>query len=344
MKIVDVSGYGNSGKTAISEYLLASRQIRGFAPSVEFELFRINFGLYDLYDAAVENWNPMRFTYRLKRFERVIKRISGIVKMGNPFSYLLYSGHSYNKTIGPHFSAASFEFIDALKLHSVNYLNPFCNLYNSNLELFYNKSNYIISGKIPEVEVFMVFREKFIELLNQYIESIFLPILNEQQHTIALNNAFEPYNALGCLKFIRNAKSIVVKRDPRDIYANVQLFNSSKIFVPKFELYKEADFIKKKVSNTNDIEKFCLRYRTLMENSYFESDRIMVINFEDFILKHNEYSEIINTYLDLNPDLFEKREFDTLKSSKNIGLWKHLGNDPGLQIITDQLSQYCYTG
>ena len=96
-KIVDVSGYGHSGKTAISEYLKDYEDVFTFPSHVEFELFRVQGGLLDLYLSIYDSWNLIRSRVRIIEFKKLIYRI-GIVQNKYKLTTLWNaSGHGYNQ-------------------------------------------------------------------------------------------------------------------------------------------------------------------------------------------------------------------------------------------------------
>ena len=81
-KIIDVSGFGHSGKSAVSEFLTDHEGFYSFPMNVEFELFRVRGGLVDLYYSLYHNWNLIRTKESLVAFEKLVNRI-GVI----PVSY-----------------------------------------------------------------------------------------------------------------------------------------------------------------------------------------------------------------------------------------------------------------
>ena len=144
------------------------------------------------------------------------------------------------------------------------------------------------------------------------------------------------------LKLLTNSYSIVVDRDPRDIYAS--LLNKKIGYTPEFEKDSSIIVLKEKMLAMENIDEFILRYRTLKENVlYQEHPRLLRIRFEDFILNHKEVKDQIYKFLG-NENFIKKNtvKFNPEDSSKNIGIWKDYRDLPEIKKIESELSEYCY--
>ena len=133
---------------------------------------------------------------------------------------------------------------------------------------------------------------------------------DEYTHLI-LNNAFEPFYPESSLNFFSRSKSIIIDRDPRDVYISAKL--SSKINGVN-------------VSNMvlgNSTDDFIKRFAMFHQNLNITNPFILRINFENFILSHEKSLIQIKDFLNCNfiPSSI-KSTFDLKRSSKNIYLWK----------------------
>ena len=86
MKIIDVSGFGHSGKTAVSDLLREVNGVGAHDHSFEFGLIRYADGILDLQSNLVDNWSPIRSDRAIKRFRELCQKLaSGYSKHLNPF-------------------------------------------------------------------------------------------------------------------------------------------------------------------------------------------------------------------------------------------------------------------
>ena len=111
-KIIDVSGFGHSGKSAVSEFLTDHEGFYSFPMNVEFELFRVRGGLVDLYYSLYHNWNLIRTKESLVAFEKLVNRIGVIQSYKSISSLWISSGHGYNQFFNDLFISISKEYIN----------------------------------------------------------------------------------------------------------------------------------------------------------------------------------------------------------------------------------------
>tara|TARA_B110000503_G_scaffold66306_1_gene103954 strand:- start:1735 stop:2772 length:1038 start_codon:yes stop_codon:yes gene_type:complete len=341
-KIIDVSGYGHSGKSSISEFLSDHEDFFSFPVNVEFELFRVSGGILDLYYSIYENWNLIRANKSIIDFQKLIYRIGIIQNKKSPMTFWKSSGHGYNQFFNNQFINISERYINDLVVFKQNTFWPYKRLYLSKFDLFAVKLKSKLFKNISTSNVLYTNRNNFINKTSKYIHFLFDNIQDKLSSNIILNNAFDPYNPNVCLKIIENSFSIVVERDPRDIYAS--LIDSKIRYIPEFEKDNIFKDLKKKILSIEKVDDFILRYRTLKENVlYQEHPRLLRIRFEDFILNHNEVKDQIYKFLG-NDNFIKKNivKFNPEDSSENIGIWKDYRDLPEIKKIESELSEYCY--
>ena len=141
---------------------------------------------------------------------------------------------------------------------------------------------------------------------------------------------------------LENSYSIIVDRDPRDIFAS--LISSQNIFLPDFEKKAHIDEIKKKMIGFDDINKFITRIK-IQKSNIINQDTSMVlrIRYEDFILDHDKISKKIKEHIGLNNlKMNQNIVFNPDNSKKNIGIWKKYRDMPEIKLIEKELAEYCY--
>ncbi|MDC1416922.1 sulfotransferase [Flavobacteriaceae bacterium] len=341
-KFIDVSGYGHSGKSAVSEFLKDFDDVFSLPTQVEFELFRVPGGLLDLYFSIYYNWNLIRSSKSLTNFRKLILRIGTVQNKLKPWTLWNASGHGYEQFFNNKFIETSEDYIDSLIVFKQKSYWPYDNLNNSKWSLLKNKVINKLKNKVLTSDIYFTDKNQFLEKTSNYIHNLFNEVGNTDNSHIVLNNAFEPFNPSIALSMLENSCSIIVDRDPRDIYAS--MINSNEVFVPKFEKYKNLNDEKKKMISFNDINQFIERFRTLKNNVYNEDNsKVLRIKYEDFILKHDETSRLIFNHIGLTNFSKNKNSlFNVHDSKKNIGLWKKYRDLPEIIQIETQLANYCY--
>jgi hypothetical protein len=341
-KIVDVSGYGHSGKTAISDFLKDYDSVFSFPSHVEFELFRVQGGLVDLYLSIYFGWNLIRSRFRIYEFKKLISRIGTVQDKFKPMSLWNASGHGYNQYFNNNFISISEEFVNELTKINQDSFWPYDILSDGKFKLVFDKVWKKFSKNLPLKEIYYTDRNEFLNLTSNYVHKLFGEVGNPNHTHVVLNNTFEPYNPSISLDMVENSFSIIVDRDPRDIFSS--LINSNDVFVPSFEKYKNAEELKKRMVGFDNIDQFIARFKILKNNVIKEQNsKVLRIRYEDFILNHEETVKIINSHIGLNNlSKTENRSFNIEDSKKNVGIWKQYRELPEIMQIEKELAEYCY--
>ena len=341
-KIIDISGYGHSGKTAISEFLQDFSNVFSFPNNVEFELFRTQGGLVDLYLSIYFSWNLIRSRVRLNEFKILVKRIGTISNKFKPWTLWTSSGNNYNRYFNNKFIKISEDFIeDLIEIRQKAYW-PYDSLTDSKFNVFLTKLKSKLLNKLILNEVYYSDRNSFLKHTSKYIHRLINELGTLKQTHILLNNSFDPYNPAICLEMVENSCSIIVDRDPRDIFAS--MIDSNDIFVPHFEKYKSNREIKIRMIGFDDIDLFIKRYRILKDNVVDSSNKnILRISYEEFILNHDVTAQKIMNHIGLrNFNKNKNIKFNINDSMKNVGIWKKYKNLDEIVKIEKELKEYCY--
>jgi hypothetical protein len=341
-KFVDISGYGHSGKTAVSDFLRQYSCVFSYPNNIEFELFRVPGGLLDLYYAIYESWNLIRSRVRIKEFRELVKRIGTVPSYRQPATHLNASGHCYDLLFNHRFIELSEAFIEKLISGRQESFWPYDNLRINPVHLAWNKLKYKATKKLVTTEIYYSSRQSFLPLVTAYIQELFDQVAGEEHSHVMLSNAFEPFNPGPCLDMAGDALCIVVDRDPRDIYAS--LLDSTKKFVPEFERKRNIEKIKQLMTGFGDVHQYISRFKTLKENIVPKDDpRVLRIRYEDFINRHEEEVSRIMSFTGIPADSRSTASFFNLDDSKkNVGLWKNYRDLPEIQLIERELPAFCY--
>ena len=130
------------------------------------------------------------------------------------------------------------------------------------------------------------------------------------------------------IHYIPNLKTIVVYRDPRDVYA--------------YSIKKNIAWIPH-----SNVEEFICWYQINKQKLDLHSPNNLVLRFEDVVFNYENESNRIIDYLGLTHKE-HKNQFgclDPQESAKNIGIWKTLADyHQDMDKISAALSECCYNG
>ena len=351
MKIIDISGFGHSGKTAVSDLLREIKDIHAHHHSFEFGLLRLPDGILDLEKALCLDWSPSRSDRMIKRFRKLCQMLSD----------------GYGKTLNGSFWEESENYLDSLIEGRLFVDGWFDGLYDPPqanvrkeilkklglLKIATDLRNLLSRPKqssSEKTEVFLTTAEDFLQKTKAYLDKIFCPESQMNKTAILTNNMMEPFSPSRSIKFFDDAYSVIVERDPRDIYASVLRYEQS--FVPEFELQNEnfspeyLKNLKQDMLGMNDVDSFILRQKIYNRevDSESDTDRVIRINYEDLVLNYD--STVSNLFKRLKIDdtlhLMKKKFFDPEKSSQNVGIWRELSDSDEIKRIERDLPGALY--
>lgn len=350
MKIIDISGFGHSGKTAVTDLLREVEDLNVHHSSFEFNLLRLPDGLIDLKRNIVDNWSPSKSDFAIKRFKRFCDALN----------------ENYSEQLQVNFSKHSNEFIYSIIRDKLN-IDWYDSLYNSNKptlkSLIINilkkigllnyiskiKSKYFKKNNANKDIVYLVEQKNFLKKVNDYLE-IILTSDKKSNITVVTNNTFEPFNPSESMSFFDNAYCVIVDRDPRDIYLSAIITEG--IYIPEFERNNPSFSLeymlelKKDMLGTNNIDTFIWRQKQIRENLKLNKDneKVIRINYEDLIYNYEKTVSYLFKILDIDPLKHKNKlqHFNPENSKKNVGLWQ---KNKGLKEITKietELKEYLY--
>ena len=191
----------------------------------------------------------------------------------------------------------------------------------------------------PEVELIIASGDGFYEKTQNYLERILsIPVTDEDVHTIVMLNAFEPYNPWRPIRYFKDAKCIIVDRDPRDIY--VTSLTYSKGFNDYPDVYS-------KISGAFNVECFIERSAVRREKTNVAQDpigKVLRLRFEELVTKYERVLPRIYEFLGESEKTHTKKMqfFDPSISIKNVGIWKDYPHQDEIEKIYRALREYCY--
>jgi len=336
-KAILISGYAWSGSSAVIDLLKEFKNYSHFEP--EFRLITDPGGLLDLEHALITSKSYTTINYVLKRFKFLTKIYArnfhwwGNFKIYKAFQKI---GFNYNKYMDLNFEQLSNSYID--DLIDLKYRGGFLTSYYdlNHLSFFLLKVRFFImrllNKKRPKSEKIYfsnIDKDSFIAKTREYTDKIIESIgsHNHSQH-IVFDQAVQPSNAILGMQYFSNPKTIIIDRDPRDIYVqshNLKYYSS----IP--------------MDNVDHFIKWYKLTRLASKRSLKSKD-VLKIQFEDLILHYDETIKIICDFLGeekfIHVDM--KKHLIPENSKKNIGLWKNFENKKIIKKIYDELREYCW--
>lgn len=330
--IVDLSGYSFTGKSAVYDLLLEFEGVASFGKEFEFDLIRMPGGILDLDSALTQNWSPVRSSESIRRFQDIVANLSGNESL---LSRLTTLGTHYDAKFAQ-FQKCSMAYISELTQASWESSWPFAYYGSSSGFLFLKKLVGKLSGKDSfRAHVFLSRMDEndFVEITKSYMESLFSKGITNECSLLVLNNAFEPFYPEQGMRYFHNAKSIVVDRDPRDVYLSaLRQGKVGKINVGEAVLGKSVD-------------DFIVRYQTYRSPTAKTSSVVLRVNFESLVKDYDATTEKIVRFLDIEEleHIDKGKIFNPELSKKRVGQW-HEASKVEIKAISEienQLSEYC---
>jgi hypothetical protein len=333
IEFIDVSGYLMSGKSAVSNLLQEVRGVGSPDKEEDFELIRIQGGIADLEEALVRRWSIVRSDAAIRRFMRVIKFL-GASPVG--FERIWRSGAGYNN-LYPNFSSESTLLIEKLVKSSFTIEWPFPIMDGSvsSVDLFFEKiQRKLLKSHVlwPHVDFYWSDGESFYEAIRSFLDNIFYSRYGSDVKKIVINNALEPYCPQDYFNYFHKIKSIVVERDPRDIY--IAAINYSK------SASKDRDVFAG-ITSANNLNHFIERMKIQRKKiSQEPHPDVLRISFEDLVLNYEATKCLIFNFIGLYDSDHVKRYqfFNPIKSSKSCNMWLRYEDQEAMKKIAEELS------
>lgn len=311
--IIAVQGFGNSGSSAVLDFLREMRNIQVFGDvekiasvaeddeySYEVTFPHLSGGLFDI-EKYIDSSNIFHNDSVINRFVSIME-------------------HSLMYRNSPEVRPAVFKFLTQI----TNFMLP--NLeqkyYNAALSPITEKGSTIFTMKHFDRESYRTLCRHF---LNELFNAFNLP--KETEH-IALDQFFcdLEFDMERYLEYLPNIKVIVVYRDPRDIYA--------------FSKMRNVEWIPH-----TDVETFVEWIRLSTEKFNLHSHEYLPVRYEDFVLDYEKEKNRVTDFLGINSEnhVHKRKAFDPDVSKRLVGLWKqHPEDNEKYKFIYDNLKEYCY--
>ena len=324
--IVGSCGFGNTGSSVLTDLLREYDDVQVY-DDFEFVLpYRVD-GLQDLEYHLVKQYSKCASgDFAIKRFLESAKCYK------TPFINKPCNGRKFYKI--------SREYID--KIEQLNYYGIETadmltgNVIRNIFAFFSKKIGMKYLEKILHKRLFLwparkihfsIKPERFYEETRKYINNIFIAMGANLDKPICLDQPFEGNNPEQSMKFFDDPYAVIIDRDPRDLYLE----------------YKYITHVDAKFFPHSTVEEFILYYRKLRQDKICENNRVIRINFEEFIYEYEKTIRKLEDFLKISKHNNKKAFFIPERSAANTQLiFKHPEDKQDIEKIEKELSDFLF--
>lgn len=328
--IINITGNGYCGSSAVTDYLRGFEHIAFQQQDLEFTLLYDVDGVKDLQYHIAQC--PMRFfksDAAIKRFKRYIRAICS-------------RNSNWRKLYGDMLIALSEEYTQALTQLTWNGWWHYDVLNTKGMKKLYHfsllprvnallrKMNRQTIQILPKEKMYLSQLDEkiFTEKTQVYLQKV-LAVLNPEEKEFLLLDQALPANDQARYKafFPYPTKTIAVRRDPRDVYLIVKTIHKGDSWIPY-----------------NDVEDFIRYYSIIYRDFATEaSEDYLPVCFEDMIYDYPGTARKICNFLGIDSADCKNSQFDPAVSINNVQLFrkdKRFAQD--IKRIEEALPQWLY--
>ena len=336
-RYLDLSGYAFTGKHAVIDLM---REFRGYSVAhfqFEFNLLRIQGGIRDLETALVDDWSPIRSDAAVRRFRLLVRRLAAKNSWRSPRSWFEAVGWNYEDFFKGQFASSTRSYIESLIDATWQTEWPYPAAEMGAGELFFRKLKQKL--RVPsafDIDYFLATPDDFLERTRDYLATLMAAFAEPGDHTVVMHNSMEPFSPSRALRYFHDARSIIVDRDPRDVYV------AQNRYVPPGSNAKPGPY--PPVAATPEI--FCRRFRLMRRLAARSADtpgRVLRLQYENLVQCYEATLPQIMAFLGERPaaHTHARQYFQPEKSARNIGLWRTYSDQAAIALIRSELAEYC---
>lgn len=339
--IVSVSGYGATGSSAVIDLLKGLKDI-DVLDDFEFQLHYFPDAISDLDYKLNESCS------RFYDSDLAIKRFLDLCKRLDKWYYPAYSGHlhemaeeyinelnpvtwdgywAYDRLMTPE---EHIQQVDKENLQ-IDRINARVHLANRvfrklHLPLFDDKKPH--KNYYTERKMYMCIKpQNFIKATQKFTDSLIMQASHKDACIIAINQLLPPQNPERFYKyFSEEVKSIVVTRDPRDLWMHYHILHRSQH------------------SPRKNIDEYIRWYKENMKKeANVISNNVLRISFEEIIYNYDRSKALIFDFIGAKDRVQSQKFFNPSRSAVNTKLFiKHPGYEDDILKIENELAEYLF--
>lgn len=331
MRIISCSSYYGTGSSAVTDYITEFDTVKSLG-EYEIRILHDTDGIADLQYHLVENHNRHNSGHAIKRFKKLVD---------------FYAGNRFFKRYEPFFNnrwkEISYQYIDSLVDFTfrgwwqydlldrgVTYYY-YKLLINKLYKLTIGRNNETVLNVLPNEITYCSHptKEEFVEKTKRYLKELMEAANPEGAPFLMVDQLLPSSEIWRFLPYFEDIRTVVVERDPRDLYI------------------LEKYIWKGNVIPTDNVETFCKWYRYTRahrKTEAYDSERVMLIRFEDLIYHYEETTAELRQWLGLKEEdhTHKFQKLNPAKSMKNTRLWTKYDIGEDLKVIETELAEYLY--
>lgn len=333
MRIISCASYHGTGSSAITDFFTEFDNCYSLT-KYEFRFVQDPNGISDLEFNLVENHHRLNSGRALKMYKKFVDFASGnnFMKKYEPFFQYRWKEISYDyiKKL-TQFTYPGYWHQDVIDKGKNFYIRK--RLTNKILQkTIWRGIEDKNLNEMPNEISYATIRdsELFLKHTREYIDKLFKIANKDNKDNIMVDQIVPPTNLDRYIRYFNDIKVFVVDRDPRDLY-----------MLSKYVW-------KGKVIPTEDLDIFCKWYlytREHRKKEKYNSEKVMLIQFEDLIYKYNETTSKMIEWLgmDVGNHVRPFSKFNPEISIKNTRVWERIpGHEREIEYIETQLKEYLY--
>ncbi len=311
-------GSGNSGSSAIRDYLTGRGDVEDPLDGQEFALIQTKGGLSDLHRALTTEYFPANATYALIEFRKLARRLGRTSKKWRIPPTL---GYGFSQRI-PGYSETISDFIEDITETTWKKYTLLDKLRFSTIDwLFYKLGLISKTNNISYKKPLPVTADEFMESVELLFNRLFYNNsgynFSNDSHLV-FDQAGSFWSPVSSTRYFGNPRRvIVVSRHPRDIYA--QFLRDRK--TPG---KTAAEFAQTQKAHLNAID-----------TGEWADRRVLHIQFEKFVIHHAQQVQRICEFLDLDHRV--SSDYNPEESKQNVHLYQQQLSPQQQQSLTENL-------
>lgn len=314
--LVSVSGYNYSGSSAVIDLLAEYSETNCVKPEIAFAY--LPDGLLDLEYNMNHTATYFNGDVAIQRFWNQCKKCE--IPRNKKKEFLDISRKYIDELVEESWHGGSY--FDSTRMSGLKYYVWF--IKKSISSVIYHFTKKVTNWN--QREMYLAYCcENFEEITKKYLNSV-AGLFSVDEKIGVFNQFFSAYRPELSMKFAEDAKTIVVDRDPRDIYILGKVRHETACFP------------------SQDVQKFIVWYKRCWDNCVKEqSDRVLHIQFEDLVFKYDETVKQIETFLGVKNHISPQSSFKPNVSINNTQLvlrFPELAEE--VKLIERELKEYLY--
>lgn len=332
-KVITCTGFYGTGSSAVTDIFSDCDNVccKG---DYEVRILHDPNGVSDLEYHLIENPNRHNTSNAIKLFKKQVDFLSGI-----------WSGKTCERYFNGTYKKLSYEYIRKIteftyygKWHGDLLLRG---KYYSFVSRCYNKlfslpkkilhmKHEIGHDLLPKKETAyagIMDQERFLSATRWYVKELLSCLNQEGFDYIMVDQLVPPTNIKRYGRYVENLKTVIVERDPRDLYLSEKYVWKGTV-IPYY-----------------DVAIFCKWYKWTRKQCCFSEteDNVLQVQFEDLIYNSETLIKRLLDFAGIHDSHYTMKHFNPEVSRKNTRLWmKYREEETAIAVIEHELKEYLY--